>query len=456
MEIKKAMVLGMARSGIAAARLLLLRGAEVWVCDAKKREDFKGALDELEQKGAHLLLDEKHPEEHLDGLDLLVVSPGIRIEHPAIERAMALGVEVMGEIEYAYRESTGLLLAVTGTNGKTTTVTLLGEIFKNAGRRTWVVGNIGTPYSGAVPEMKAGDVTVCEISSFMMETSSAFHPAVAAVLNISEDHMDRHHTMERYIQLKERIFENSGDGDFVVLNYDDPVTRDMANRAKCKVVWFSSKQPVPYGAFVKDGMAVFGTPTACEPICRADEIYIPGEHNLQNALAAAAMATVAGIPAPVIRHTLRTFQGVEHRIEFVRELDGVRFINDSKGTNVDSSIQAVRAMKRPTVMILGGYDKHCDFTPLVEVIKQNPIEHIVLIGATAEQIAQTLDKCGYANYEHCGTDFERCIRRAFELAPSGGNVLFSPSCASFDMFTDYEARGRIFKEIVNRLESRKA
>ena len=262
--------------------------------------------------------------------------------------------------------------------------------------------------------------------------------------------------MARYIALKERIFENSGANDFVVLNWDDPVTREMAQRAKCQVVWFSSREEVPFGAFVRDGSVVFGTPAECSVICRADEITIPGEHNLRNALAATAMATVAGIPAAVIRHTLRTFQGVEHRIEFVRELDGVRFINDSKGTNVDSTIQAVRAMKRPTVLILGGYDKHCDFTPLVEVIRENPIERIVLIGATANQIAQTLDKCGYTAYEHCGTDFEKAVRRSFELAEEGGNVLFSPSCASFDMFTDYEARGRIFKEIVGRLESKKA
>ena len=268
--------------------------------------------------------------------------------------------------------------------------------------------------------------------------------------------MNRHHTMARYIALKERIFENSGANDFVVLNWDDPVTREMAQRAKCQVVWFSSREEVPFGAFVRDGSVVFGTPAECSVICRADEITIPGEHNLRNALAATAMATVAGIPAAVIRHTLRTFQGVEHRIEFVRELDGVRFINDSKGTNVDSTIQAVRAMKRPTVLILGGYDKHCDFTPLVEVIRENPIERIVLIGATANQIAQTLDKCGYTAYEHCGTDFEKAVRRSFELAEEGGNVLFSPSCASFDMFTDYEARGRIFKEIVGRLESKKA
>ena len=453
---KKAMVLGLARSGIAVTNLLLLKGYSVLACDSKDREAFKGALDEIEKNGAKLCLGEKQPERLLDGLDALVVSPGIPLEHAAIVRAKELGIEVMGEIEYAYRESTGSLLAITGTNGKTTTTTLLGEIFKNAGKRTHVVGNIGTPYSGAVPGMKPGDVTVCEISSFMMETSKLFHPAVSAVLNISEDHLNRHGTMENYIALKERIFENARENDYVVLNWDDAVTRDMAQRVRAKVVWFSTREEVQYGAFVRDGMIVFGTADNCKNICAADEVYIPGEHNLKNALAASAMAMVSGIPAPVIRHTLRTFKGVEHRIEFVRELDGVQFINDSKGTNVDSSIQAVRAMKRPTVLILGGYDKHTDFMPLCEEIRKNPIEHIILIGATAKQCEDTLEKLGYHAWEHAGYDFEKAIRMAFERAVEGGTVLLSPSCASFDMFADYEARGRIFKEIVGRLESRKA
>jgi UDP-N-acetylmuramoylalanine--D-glutamate ligase len=219
------------------------------------------------------------------------------------------------------------------------------------------------------------------------------------------------------------------------------------------VIWFSSVNPVPYGAFVEEGQLVFGRPNAYRTICAAEEIFIPGEHNLKNALAATAMAMTSGIPAPVVRHTLRTFKGVEHRIEFVRELDGVCFYNDSKGTNVDSTIQAVRSMKKPTVLILGGYDKHCDFTGLCREILDCPIERIVLIGATAEQFAETLARCGFNDYEHCGTDFERAIQRSFELSAEGGNVLFSPACASFDMFADYEARGRIFKEIVNRLES---
>ena len=455
MKGKKVLVFGMARSGIAAARLLLLRGAEVYVCDAKREADFEGALDDLKAAGAVLCLGEQHPETLLEGMDALVISPGIPVDHPAVVRAREMGVEVMGEVEYAYREATGLLLAITGTNGKTTTTALLGEIFKNAGRRTFVVGNIGTPYSGAVPEMKPGDVTVCEISSFMMETSSEFHPAICAVLNISEDHLNRHGTMEKYIALKERIFENSVGDDWVVLNWDDPITRDMANRAHCRVAWFSSRNPVPFGAFVQDGNIVYGAADSYKPVCAAEELYIPGEHNLKNALAATAMAMAAGVPAPVIRHTLRTFKGVEHRIEFVRELDGVRFINDSKGTNVDSTIQAVRAMNRPTVLILGGYDKHTDFTPLCEEILKCPIARIVLIGDTAKQLEQTLEKVGYHAWTHAGYDFKRAVETAFEQANPGGNVLLSPSCASFDMFKDYEARGRIFKDIVNQMENRR-
>lgn len=451
---KKAMVVGLARSGIAVTKLLLLRGYEVYACDSKQKEKFEGKLDEIERMGAKLILGEKEPEKHLPGMDCLIVSPGIPLTHPVFAEAKKLGVEVMGEIEYAYRESMGMLLALTGTNGKTTTVTLLGEIFKNAGKRTHVVGNIGTPYSGAVPEMKAGDVTVCEISSFMMETSSQFHPHISAVLNISEDHLNRHGTMENYIALKERIFENANERDFVVLNWDDPITRGMAQRTRAQVYYFSSREEVPFGAFVRDGKIVFGSGKHVQAVCNADELKIPGEHNLQNALAATAMAMAAEIPAPVIRHTFRSFEGVEHRIEFVCEIDGVRFINDSKGTNVDSTLRAVRAMKAPTVLILGGSDKHTDFTPLCEEILKCPISHCVLIGETANQFAETLEKVGYHAWEHAGYDFDRAIRRCFELAEKGGNVLLSPSCASFDMFTDYEARGRIFKEKVRALEQK--
>ena len=450
--MNRILVFGMARSGIAAAMLMLHRGEEVWICDKKKLEDFHGSLDKLIEAGAHAMLGEEHPEDRLEGFDLVVISPGIPVEHPIVQRAADLGVELIGEIEYAYRESAGELIAITGTNGKTTTVTLTGEIYKNAGMRTHVVGNIGSPYSESVLQMRENDVTVCEISSFMMETSDTFHPHIAAVLNISEDHLNRHHTMERYIRLKERIFEKCGKNDFVVLNYDDPETRKMADHTSAHVLWFSSRTAVPRGAFVKDGNVVFGSENDFVQICACSDIYIPGEHNLRNALSAAAIAMSDGIAPEIIAHTLRTFRGVEHRIEFVRELDGIRYINDSKGTNPDSTIQAVRAMKRPTVLILGGYPKNNDFTPLVKEILSSEIRHIVLIGDTAMEIEGVLKKLGFASCEHCGYDFRKAVEACRRSARPGWNVLLSPSCASFDMFDDYEQRGRVFKEIVMALE----
>ena len=456
MKDKKVIVLGMARSGIACAKLLLMRGADVTICDLKTEAAFNGKLDALKAAGVHFCLGEAHPENLLEGMDALIVSPGIPVEHPAIVRAKALGIEVMGEVEYAFRESAGLLLAITGTNGKTTTTTLVGEIFKAAGRRTFVVGNIGEPYSGSAAQARVDDVTVCEISSFQMETASTFHPSICAVLNISEDHLNRHGTMEKYIALKERIFENCVGDDVVVLNWEDPVTRDMANRVKCKVSWFSSKNPVPFGAFVQDGMIVYGTPEANVTVCRASEVYIPGDHNLQNALAATAMTLAAGIEPGIVAEVLRTFKGVEHRIEFVRELDGVRWINDSKGTNVDSTFQAVRAMDRPTVLILGGSPKKTNYLPLAEELFKCPIEHVVLIGETAPEIQAALDKAGFTRYTHAGSDFKKCLELCRKLAPKGGNVLLSPACASFDMFDDYEARGRIFKGLVNAMRSEEA
>ena len=452
MEIKKALVIGMARSGIAVAKLLRLRGAGVIINDTKPREKFGDALNAIDVPGVEFRLGED-PVALLDeGVDALVISPGVPVNAPVVRAAQEKGIEVMGELEYAYRQSCGFLAAITGTNGKTTTTTLLSEIFKNAGRRVHTVGNIGDPYSGAVPDMKDTDVTVCEVSSFQMETARRFHPQVCAVLNISEDHLNRHGDMETYIAMKKRMFANCAGTDAVILNYDDPETRKMADEVNGRVVWFSTDEKVPFGAFVRDGIIVFGSANSFTPVCHADALQIPGKHNLANALAATAMAMAAGVSAAVIKNTLKSFQSVEHRIEFTREVSGVKFYNDSKGTNVDSTIQAVRAMDRPTVLIAGGYDKHTDFTPMVEEIKRTKIEKIVLIGDTAAQIADTLDKCGFAAYDHCGYDFKVAIDRAYELAQDGWNVLLSPACASFDMFTDYEARGREFKRIVKDLE----
>lgn len=438
----------MARSGIAAARLALERGARVIVNDAKPLEAFDGKLDELASIGARFALSED-PTRLLDGVTLVVISPGVPITAPIVKAAEERGIELIGELEFAYRLSKGRLFAITGTNGKTTTTTLLSEIFKDAGKKVNTVGNIGEPYSGAVSSMTDDDYTVCEVSSFQMETAKDFHPNVSAVLNITEDHLNRHGTMDVYIAMKERMFANCDGNDFLILNYEDDATRLMAEKTKARPVFFSTERAVPYGAFVKDGVMVFGSANSFTPVCRADKLKILGKHNLANALAAMAMAFVAGIAPESIAKTLIRFEGVEHRIEFTRELDGVRFYNDSKGTNVDSTIQAVRAMDRRSVIILGGSDKKSDYAPLIDELANSNVFRAVLIGDTAKAIAAAFDKKGMDCYEFAGYDFEKAIRRAFELCAPCGNVLLSPACASFDMFTDYEHRGREFKRIVN-------
>jgi len=458
MNGKKVMVLGMARSGVAAAKLLSEMGAHVCVNDQKTKEKLGDAVKPLENcSNIEWRLGEPAVE-LLEGRDALLISPGVPIDSPVVKKAQELGVEVIGELELGYRTGKGLLVAITGTNGKTTTTTLVGEIFKNLGKTTYVVGNIGFPYTAVSGEMKKDDVTVCEVSSFQMESVKEFHPQISAMLNITEDHLNRHYTMENYAATKARIFANQkGEDEAVILNYDDAAVRAMAGSVKCRVIWFSRREVPPFGAFVRDGLIVFGTAEECVEICPAADVYIPGPHNLENALAAVAMTMAAKVPVDVIAHTLRTFTGVEHRIEFVRELDSVRFINDSKGTNADSTIKAVETMNRPTVLIMGGSDKHVDFTAMCEVIKNSPnIEHIVLIGQTAQQLDETLSRVGYTSYVHAGFDFKAAIDKAFDLAAEGGNVLLSPACASFDMFRDYEQRGEIFKDIVNKLESRKA
>ena len=452
MQIQKALVLGMARSGAAAARLLLARGCEVTICDVKPREQFAGALDDLDVPGVRWHLGEQDPLPLLEGMDALIVSPGIPDTHPAVVRARELGVEVMGELEYAYRESTGTLLAVTGTNGKTTTSTLLGEIFKNAGRRTWVVGNIGAPYAQAVLKMRAGDVTVCEVSSFQLETVSQFHPAVAAVLNVTEDHLNRHGTMENYIALKERVFANCREGDFVVLNYDNAITRAMAQHTRAKVVWFSRSGEAPSGALARDGKVVFVDEGGERAVCDASEIYIPGPHNLENALAATAMALSAGVPAPVVRHTLRAFQGVEHRLEFVRELDGVKYYNDSIASSPTRTIAGLQSFQQKVILIAGGYDKHIPYDVLGEPICTH-VKSLILTGATAPKIRDCVRAVEGGHPPIIEVEnLETAVREAHAQAQAGDVVIMSPASASFDRFKNFMERGKLFKTLVNNLE----
>ena len=446
-EGKKVLIVGMARSGAAAAQLLRACGAEVTVNDSKTEEELGSHLKSLE--GLQVIRRFGCPAmDLLEGMDCVVISPGIPDTAPFVVKAREMGIYVIGELELAAQLCRGTLTAVSGTNGKTTTVSLLGEMFSNSGKVTHVVGNIGYPFSLAALVSREEDVIVCEVSSFQMETADTFHPHVALLTNITEDHLNRHGTMEVYTALKMRLFMNQNAGDFAVFNADDPGLKGLSEQVKSHVLQFSRVKEVPEGAFVREGTIFLRMNGTEKKVCRPDEIYIPGPHNLENALGAICVAAAMKVPIPVIRHTLKTFRGVEHRIEKVRVLDGITYINDSKGTNVDSTIKAVQTMTEPTVIILGGYDKHTSFDPLSEEIVNSPmIRRAVLIGETAKLIQHSLERAGFREIDYAGS-LREAVEKARSNAENGWNVLLSPACASFDMFKDYEERGRVFKEIV--------
>ena len=445
---KRVLVIGMARSGIQVARLLAGQGAVPILNDLKPREAFGDVLDVLNGLNVEWRLGED-PVPLLDQADALVISPGVPIDSPAVLEAQKRGMYVAGEMEVAAQFAQGTLIGVTGTNGKTTTVTLLDTMFKEAGRTSWLSGNIGTPFSLTAMSSQPEDILVTEVSSFQLESIDTFHPRAAAVLNVTEDHLIRHYTMECYIAMKRRIFENQTAGDLAVLNGDDPICVRMAEGLKARVAMFSRKGEVAEGAFLRDGQLVVRLGGREWTLCPTREIGIPGLHNLENAMAAAIIALDLGAPEEAVARALRTFKGVEHRIEFVRELNGVRYINDSKGTNPDSTVKAVDTMDRPTVLILGGYDKHVSFAALAQHIAASPqIRALIILGATKDQLRKELGQAGTVIPAEAET-FEEAVETARKLAQPGWNVLLSPACASFDMFTCFEERGEHFKAIVN-------
>ena len=325
-------------------------------------------------------------------------------------------------------------------------------MFQNGGRHTFVLGNIGVPITEHALETREGDVVVAETAGLQLEGNVQFHARAAGVCNITEDHLDHFGTMENYIAAKCKIFDHQTPDDIAVLNYDDAVVRDMARLTPAKVFYFSRKQEVPRGCFLRGDMVIVRDEAGEYELLRADEIKIPGGHNLENAMLCSLLALGMGISADAVHETLRTFPGVEHRIEFVREFDGVRYINDSKGTNPDSTIKAIQAMTRPTVLILGGYDKHSDFHELFEQFHGSTLKAIVVLGATKQKILDTARDTGYLGYCHATGSFADAVSCARTLAAPGDAVLLSPACASWDMFDNFEQRGRVFKEIVNRFE----
>lgn len=446
---KRVLVVGMGKSGIAAVQAMLKLGADVSVQDSKEAENIDGQLlTFLEGKGVKCYFHEIP--KNIENFDMLILSPGVNPELPFIREAEKDGAEIIGELEIAYRIARGSFVAITGTNGKTTTTTLVGEIFKEARRKTSVVGNIGVAVISKALDSEEGDWLVTETSSFQLETTRYFKPVVSAILNLTPDHLNRHHTMEAYGAAKAKIFANQDESGYCVVNYDDKLCYSLTKGCKAKVVPFSRKEELEFGAFLKDGMLVLKNESGeLVEFCHRSELRIIGDHNVENALAAAAVCYFAGIDAGVIAETLREFGGVEHRIEFSGELGGVKYYNDSKGTNVDAAVTALKALEKNIILIAGGDGKGQEFDELIKNF-DGRVKHMVLLGRDADIIAETARKYGFTACSFC-KDMDECVKKAAELAESGDNVLLSPACASWDMYDNFEQRGKHFKECVERL-----
>ncbi len=452
--MKKVLVVGLGISGLGSIGLLKGK-AEVYAYDAKTEEQInKDTLALLSEQGIGCFFGTE-PE---GPFDEIVVSPAVPMDNPMIVRFREQGSEIIGELELAYRYCKGSFIGITGTNGKTTTTSLVGEILKNAGIDTDVVGNIGAAVSEVCEKASEDTVMVTEISSFQLETIKDFHPHISAILNLTPDHLDRHKTFEGYIAAKARILENQTLADFFIYNEDDPETKKLADTVEnvLKVPFSAGESSEALkllynSAYVSDENICVRKGGKEYVICPVDALQIPGHHNLENALAAAAICIFAGVKAKSVAKSLRAFKGVEHRLEFVRELKGVKYINDSKGTNPDASIKALQAMPAPIIIIAGGYDKHLDFTDYVKAMK-GKVEYILLLGATADQIEKTALENGFTDDRiiKCNS-LEVCVSSAAKLAEKGYTVLLSPACASWGMFENYEQRGREFKRLVKEL-----
>lgn len=446
---KNVLILGLARSGIAAAIELINLGAKVTASDMKSKGELKD-IAALESKGAQLVFGE-HPLSLLNGCDLIVLSPGVPSDINILDEARKRDIPIISELELGFWFAKAPIIAVTGTNGKTTTTTLIGEIFKNEGKNITLAGNIGIPLVREVEKAEAKDFLIVEVSSFQLENIMHFKPKISVILNISEDHLNRHKTFENYIETKARIFENQTKEDYAVLNYDDPIVRSFIKRIKAKTMFFSQKEELSRGIYVKNGVIVIRENGKIYPLLKAEELGIKGSHNLENALAAACVAWICRINLNNVAETLKDFHGVEHRLEFVAEIGQVKFINDSKATNPHSAQKAIEALNEPIVLIAGGYDKKSDYTDFIRAFS-GKVKKLILIGDTADVIEDAAKKQGF--YDIQKTDsLQQAVKLAYSAATPGDVVLLSPACASWDMFESFEERGRIFKEAVYSLKT---
>jgi UDP-N-acetylmuramoylalanine--D-glutamate ligase len=452
LQSKRVLVVGLARTGVAASLFCVKRGARVTATDQKRESELAESTALLSAEGIDLVLGGSEIE-NLAAHDLVVVSPGVPSNARLLEQARKLGIPVWSEIELAWRFLRGKLVAITGSNGKTTTTSLIAHILRTAGIPTLVGGNIGVPLLSVVDSSTHSTVTVAEVSSFQLETIDAFRPEIGVLLNLTPDHLDRHASFDEYARAKMRMFENQRERDAAVLNADDPeVTRRMPTVPR--VYWFSRQKRVAAGAFLLDEAIIFRTEGDETEVARRSDITLRGEHNVENVLAACAAAFLVGAPMLSIAAGVRTFPGVEHRLEFVAKVQGVEFYNDSKATNVDAAVKAIEAFpkvesaaKGKLIVIMGGKDKGSPYTPLREPLASRS-GNVLLIGAASDKIAGDLQ--GAAPIERAET-LDRAVQIATRKARPGDVVLLAPACASFDQFENYEQRGRIFKELVAKL-----
>ncbi len=450
---KNILVIGNARSGIGAAKLAKLDGANSTIYDEKAYEKWdvksQAQIDDLKKKGINYILGQ---DPDVNSYDLAILSPGVPQDIPLVDALKKAGVKITGELEFASWHVNAPIIAITGTNGKTTTTTLVGEIMKSYNPKTFVVGNIGNTFSEEVPNITDDSIIVAEVSSFQLETADTFHPKVSALLNITPDHLNRHKTMENYCRCKYQVFVNQTAEDFALLNVRDEYYEDAKKYIKCNQIDFSSSHEVARGAYLKGNVLCENINGTEHEVCTTDELIIKGTHNVENALSAIAIATAFGVSTELIRNVLINFKGVEHRTEFVVTKNGVDYFNDSKATNTDAAIAGLvglSSLKKPIRLIAGGMDKKISFEDWVKLFN-GIVEKVYIIGETKQLIVDECKKQGFNNYETYNT-LEEATMAAAKEAKSGEVVLLSPACASWDMFESYEVRGRLFKDLVRSL-----
>lgn len=447
---KTVLLVGLAKTGVSTIKKLDKLGAKIIVNDIKSKDQLKDIIKQIENLDSVEYILGHHLED-ISNIDLTIVSPGVPLDLPFIKKLQSENINIIGEVELAYKLSKNpTFVGITGTNGKTTTTSLVGEIFKKASKDSYIVGNIGNPVIDTVDLTDENSFLITELSSFQLESIEDFKPRVSTIINITEDHLNRHHTMENYINAKANIFKNQDANDFCILNYDDEIVRELGNKANAKVLYFSQKEKVSQGAYLDDNNNIVIKVNDKEiKLLNKDELSLPGNHNLENCMAAILMSYVLGIDLEIIKDTLKTFKSVEHRLEFVTDKDGIMFVNDSKGTNPDSTIKAITSYDKPIVLIAGGKDKQSDFTEMISYATKN-VKALVLLGETADKIEQTAKLQGMNNIFRV-SNMKEAVKTAYKLAQSGDVVLLSPACASWDMYPNFEARGLDFKENIYNL-----